>query len=270
MTAASGTGSLTLAHMLSVGGLEAAKVLLIRHPRSHKAVRDAVATGQLLAYTGDQVPNFPTRHAYWLTFLGEEGNSARLAACYRNDGHDGAGHFALVETGILADLVDRLVIDWGPATRSWRQNGATAGNKPVLAILERPAEPFPGFEKLVLSFAQLEQVVSEPRRYAPWLTAMSAVSAVYLIVDTQTGRQYVGSAYGLGGLLGRWRAYVETFHGDNRLMVAELDADPATYERFQFSVLQILPRSTNPDDVIAVEALYKSKLLTKKFGLNAN
>lgn len=50
----------------------------------------------------------------------------------------------------------------------------------------------------------------------------------------------------------------------------QLMADPATYSRFQFSVLQILPRSTTPEAVIAVEGLYKHKLLTKRFGLNAN
>lgn len=75
---------------------------------------------------------------------------------------------------------------------------------------------------------------------------MGAVNAVYLIVDTQTGKQYVGSAYGDGGLLGRWRVYVDSYHGYNIRMVAELEADPVTYQRFQFSVLQILPRSVTP------------------------
>ena len=69
---------------------------------------------------------------------------------------------------------------------------------------------------------------------------------MYLIVDTVTGKQYVGSAYGDGGLLARWRTYIDTYHGGNKLLVAELKADPATYSRFQFSVLQILPRSTQP------------------------
>ena len=45
---------------------------------------------------------------------------------------------------------------------------------------------------------------------------------------------------------------------------------PTTYSRFQFSVLQILPRSTTPEAVVAVEAIYKAKLLSKQFGLNAN
>ena len=37
-----------------------------------------------------------------------------------------------------------------------------------------------------------------------WHTALSTVNAVYLIVDRENGRKYVGSAYGKGDLLGRW------------------------------------------------------------------
>lgn len=97
------------------------------------------------------------------------------------------------------------------------------------------------------------------------------MSAVYLIVDTATGKQYVGSAHGDdGGLPGRWRRYIDTCHGGNKMLVADLKADAVTYSRFQVSVLQILPKSATPDAVIAVESLYKNKLLSKRFGLNVN
>lgn len=250
--------------------LTPAEVLLIRHPMSNPRVREAVASDRLREYTSSQGAGFPTHHRYWLTFLGEEANSARLVVCYRNNGRIPGGNFMLEASETLADLAWRLIIDWGPGTRSWKQNGTGAPSKPVLAIAERAVDPFPGFENLVLSFAELERVVAEPRRYALWHAALSAVNAVYLIVDTASGKQYVGSAYGDGGLLGRWRTYIDTFHGGNKMLVAELKADPVTFSRFQFSVLQILPKSTTPDAVIAVESLYKNKFLTRQFGLNAN
>ncbi len=153
-----------------------------------------------------------------------------------------------------------------PSNRIACSTTPAARTKPVLAFAEPAVDPFPGFENVVLSFAELERVVAEPRRYALWHAALSAVNAVYLIVDTLTGKQYVGSAYGDVGLLARWKTYIDTFHGGNKLLVAELKADPATYSRFQFSVLQILPRSTTPEAVIAVEGLYKHKLRTKRFG----
>ena len=86
----------------------------------------------------------------------------------------------------------------------------------------------------------------------------------------ELGRQYVGSAYGHGGLLGRWSEYVATRHGGNKRLIEELLVDPETVTRFRYSVLQVLPKTTTIDDVVAVETLYKDKLLTKAFGLNAN
>lgn len=196
--------SLTLADVLRAVGLDPTEVLLIRHPLSNLGVRAAVASDQLLPYTAAQDPTFPTQHTYWLVFLGEEANSARLAACYRNGGRTAGSQFALEQTDILNDLSGRLIIDWGRGTRTWKQNGTTSSSKPVLAIAERAVDPFPGFENLVLTFQKLETVISEPRRYTNWHAALSAVSAIYLVVDTATGRQYVGSATGEAGLLGRW------------------------------------------------------------------
>ena len=46
---------------------------------------------------------------------------------------------------------------------------------------------------------------------------------------------------------------------------------PAAYpKRFRFSVLQVLPKSTKPKEVIAWETRYKKKLGCRVTGLNAN
>ncbi|QAY62974.1 GIY-YIG nuclease family protein [Xylanimonas allomyrinae] len=264
------SSTLTLAHVLVAASLDPADVLLVRHPMSNPDARKALEAGGLLAYVSEQRENSPARHQYWLNFRGEEGNSARLEACYVNHGHLGAGRFQLEDSEVLADLHGRLVIDWGSGTRTWKQNGVTAAVKPVLAILERQAPLFPGFERLVLSFADLSEIIDQPRRYAHWHTAMASINAIYLIVDTVTGKQYIGSAYGHGGLLGRWSEYVGTLHGGDRRLIEELMVDPETVERFQYSVLQVLPKTATIDDVVAVETLYKDKLLTRSFGLNAN
>lgn len=202
MTAEPGAtaSSISLAHLLAVAGLDLSDVLLIRHPLGHDRVRDALEADQLRQYTSSQGARFPGRQRFWLVFLGEEGRSARYVACYENAGILAPGQFALSDASVLPDLVNRLVVHWGPGTRSWWQNGTTAVSKPVLAIMDRRVERFPGFENLVLNFRELERVVIEPRRYAEWHAAMSSVSAVYLIVDAHTGKHYVGSAYGVGGL----------------------------------------------------------------------
>lgn len=267
--------TLTLGAILTAAQLDPKDVLLIRHPLSNAGARLAYESNLLAAYTSEQGSRFPTEQRYWLTFVGEEGTSARLVACYENKGYhyqnDQSGkRFDLVESEVLADLAGRLVIDWGTGARSWRQRGALAPLKPVLSVLERQVKPFPGFERLVLSFAEVEDVVNQPRRHAAWHVALSSVSAIYLIANTLTGKLYVGSAQGAGGLLGRWTDYVTTFHGGNKKLVAEIEADPSSFKNFQFSVLQILSKTAPPEDVIALENLYKAKMLSIPFGLNAN
>ena len=107
--------------------------------------------------------------------------------------------------------------------------------------------------------------------YESWHTALSSVNAVYLIVDRENGRQYVGSAYGKGGLLGRWTDYVDSLHGGNKLMKELLCDYPERYTHFQFSILQLLPKAVTPEEVIHTETLWKQKLLTyEPRGMNAN
>ena len=55
-----------------------------------------------------------------------------------------------------------------------------------------------------------------------------------------------------------------------KLIKEELCDHPERYHKFQFSILQILPKTLSPDDVIKIETLYKDKLLTKEFGMNGN
>ena len=63
------------------------------------------------------------------------------------------------------------------------------------------------------------------RRGEPsWQAALSSISGVYLILDTKTGKTYVGSAYGEGGIWQRWSCYAETGHGRNVELIALLQS----------------------------------------------
>ena len=99
---------------------------------------------------------------------------------------------------------------------------------------------------------------------------LGAVAGIYLITDTATGDQYVGSAAGSGGVLSRWRAYVNTKHGGNKKLKALLRRRPKAYRHFQYSLLRTLPRTMTPKEVVELENLYKEKLGSRAFGLNAN
>ena len=45
---------------------------------------------------------------------------------------------------------------------------------------------------------------------------------------------------------------------------------PNRYHAFQFSILQILPKTVTDEEVIHIESLWKSKLSSIKFDMNDN
>jgi hypothetical protein len=99
---------------------------------------------------------------------------------------------------------------------------------------------------------------------------LGSVSGVYLILDNLTGRQYVGSAYGEGGIIARWAQYAKTGHGGNDQLQSLLSVRPTAKSDLSFSVLQTLPLTLTAREVIACEALHKQKLGTRAHGLNSN
>ena len=73
-----------------------------------------------------------------------------------------------------------------------------------------PAE-FPGYDKVLLSYAQLRQMVGDSR-YTKWHAALGGVQGICLIADTATGKLYVGKADGGERILGRWTTYARDGH----------------------------------------------------------
>jgi hypothetical protein len=87
---------------------------------------------------------------------------------------------------------------------------------------------------------------------------------VYLLTNPETGKQYVGSARGADGFWGRWEAYVASGHGGNRRMQEVPAAD------YQVTILEVAASSAGPESLDEMETRWKLKLLSRKFGLNAN
>ena len=98
----------------------------------------------------------------------------------------------------------------------------------------------------------------------------SSNAGIYLILDTSTGNQYIGSAYGEQGIWGRWSNYLTDGSGGNKKLL-ELIKDNESYkDNFQFSLLKTLPTSMLKKDVVNQERIFKEKLGSKAFGLNSN
>ena len=273
------------------------RVLLIRHPITKlydRGYKDSKHRDEYIkAYTACQSKIHKGRYDYWAVFIGTQGTLGTLFRIYKvcgvekitkslmpegysheeeySESCDDAFFYKLEEVDSLQEYYGRLVIDWGAATRKWYQI-AGRNQKPIVALMDNKKEPFPGYENVLLSYSELFEMVNDPISYEAWHSALSSVYGIYLNVNKKEkdGRQYIGSATGENGILGRWTDYANNHTGGDKLLIELMEKEPKSYEHFQFTILRIIPKETRKDDVIEIESLYKRKLGSRVFGLNAN
>lgn len=270
--------TLTFAAILASAGIDPTEALVIRHAyvREHEdgtvGIHGDSSDDEIMTYTCGQSANpriFPaTPPKFWVVFLPEGGDRARLSSVVTNrgqigNGHDGLGRtFDLERTDLMADLRNRLVIGWR-SPRTWWIKAATAAAYPVMEIADSQPVRFPGFDALTLDYSTLQAVLRE-HRYAAWRTALSSVIGIYLITDTRDGRHYVGKADGAENLLQRWAAYAANGHGGN---VELRGLDPSS---FRLSVLRVFDPSTPTPEINVVESHFIKALDSRRHGLNRN
>lgn len=162
----------------------------------------------------------------------------------------------------------------------FRKYGFSFANKAVLSkdfILEeiwgrqdtRTVEEFTDYDNVELSFLALKEVIDG--HYPDYYKALSVVKGIYMIIDGNTGKQYIGSAYGEDGIWGRWASYAQTCHGDNyELQKLYNEHGEVYFHKFKYIILQIVLTKKSDKEIIELEAKYKNRFLTREFGLNAN
>lgn len=274
------SGNLTLSHILAAAGVDLDEVLVVRHTytKGGLEVPADLTPEKVLAYTriqtiGNKVGKTPPRT--WLIVMADGQRRSRLLTVYENHGEVVAERTATLRTfdlrpsPMLTSLLGRLVVDWSSDTINWAKSGKVAGGFPVVEIADPAVVPFPGFDRVLLTYAELRAVIDESR-YAPWRTALGAVQGIYVIADTSTGQLYVGKADGSERILGRWTSYAHDGHGGNVALrdLAGADADHARH--FTFSLLRIFGPNTPPAEIDEAEEHYKRALLTRVHGLNRN
>jgi hypothetical protein len=154
----------------------------------------------------------------------------------------------------------RLIVGWPPPGIAWWRR-AHQNTIPVLAIREDSAlDPaMPDWHEITLDREELG--ILSPS----WESKLAEWRAIYYIRDSSDGKGYVGSAYGVDNLLGRWRGYAASGHGGNALLKKR------NARNFQFSILQRLSPDEDVDDVIRLEGTWKRRLHTRwPDGLNEN
>ncbi len=280
---------LTLQDLLTINSIDPKDVLLIRHSLNHDNFKKCFDNNCVHEYTQIQPGNLKalSEHKYWMVFISGKGTQARFFRFYEYKGkmpitehkpsesYPGEWQhtdvfYQLDETDLFRDLENRLIIDWGKGVINWYYKGTN--QKSILAIQNADPKEFIGFDKLVLEYSQLEAMINDiTGEYLNYRAALSSVKGVYLILDKSSGDQYIGSAYGDDGILGRWKEYANSpYHGGNKKLIELLNEHNDRYKYFQFCILQIFSKSATKEEVIEAENRFKEKLGSRVFGLNAN
>jgi len=128
-------------------------------------------------------------------------------------------------------------------------------------------DEFPGYDKVCLSYDKLKTIINRGKR--DWIAALENQKAVYLLTDKETGKLYVGSAYGENGmLLQRWKNYIANGHGGN----VELENLSFEYikKNFQYSILENYNSRVDKHIILKRESWWKKCLYSKERGYNGN
>jgi len=161
----------------------------------------------------------------------------------------------------LEPYTGRLYIDWGGGTsgkRAWKQRAELQDKRVTELLLDGAEKPFPGLMALV---EPLSAIMEAP---SAWGAQLAAARGVYLLTCPRTGEVYVGSATGTGGFWSRWTSYAADGHGGNIALIGREPSD------WRVSILQVAGSADTTDDILAMEALWKRKFLSRKLGLNRN
>ena len=176
--------------------------------------------------------------------------------------------YKLEDSNLLESFKNRLVIEWGKSTVSWVQSSI---QKEVTEIYPKGfVSLFPGWDKVHLSHKELTEIINNPNGNKDWYEYLSRHSGVYVILDSSTGNQYVGSASGGKGIWSRWEGYVRTGHNGNKGLKALAKENPDFANTFTYSLHHVFPKTVSKNNVLYYESLLKSKLGSRAFGLNEN
>ena len=121
------------------------------------------------------------------------------------------------------------------------------------------ADPaFPGFASFSCDVEEVERLP------ASWVDTLRNVKGVYLLVDRESGERYVGLGPRPRQPVGQMVRLRQDGHGGDREL-RRLGRRP-----YRVTILQAVPMTSPDEDVLATESLWKEKLMTRTFGLNAN
>lgn len=132
-------------------------------------------------------------------------------------------------------------------------------------------EAFQGYDHVHLPYAKLDRIFRR-EIMSSYHDALEGVTGIYCLTDTKTGKLYIGSATGEGGVAARWGNYLDSKHGGNKKLRELYDHEGEEYFRryFEFTLLEYFGMSYDPQKVLERESWWKDCLDTREHGYNDN
>lgn len=170
------------------------------------------------------------------------------------------------------ELIGRVIVDHKRTGRAAYLKGRNDGGEFYLSEIREKklsVEEFPGYNAVTVPNSKLKIIIDQ--NISSWHGALSNIKGVYLLTDTLTGKQYVGSAIGDSGIWQRWSSYVKIGHGGNkelRYLLREKGLD--YFQNFQYSILEIADTHASDEYILTRESYWKDVLMSREFGYNSN
>lgn len=132
-------------------------------------------------------------------------------------------------------------------------------------------EEFNGYDNIHLPYRKLANIF-DGRIMPSYYDALKKITGVYCLTDTKTGRLYIGSATGEGGVAQRWGNYLSSKDGGNiKLMKLHKEKGDEYFEKyFYFTILEYYGLSYDPVKILEREKHWIECLDTFNNGYNAN
>ena len=132
-------------------------------------------------------------------------------------------------------------------------------------------DEFQGYDNVHLPYDKLEDIF-EGKIMHTYYEALRKITGVYCLTDTKTGRLYIGSATGDGGVAQRWGNYLNSKHGGNKdLIELYKNKGPDYFKKyFTFTLVEYFGLSYDPEKVKEREQYWKKCFDTIKHGYNEN